>query len=394
MKKIIIKICLSLCMFLGINHNANAGAATFTVPPVEMVKPMSGGVDCDLYSEYWNCDPSYTFTVPPAVIEGEKKPNDSGWANPPPPPPLPPPPPTDFGGGGPGISGDPPTSTFTVTVSASPKTGGSVSGGGSYNEGAQCTITATSANGYSFAGWTGSVSSTNNPYSFVVTGNCYIMAGFVSATYSPCGQNGGLNGNSDISKTLDTLKNYAANSNFERIGYMARGVNGESLYKAGNGLPNSGGTYTVPMLFDINYKLEWSFHSHPPGINYTLSHGDIYAIYELYKLQRIYDFSNFAYGIVNSQGEAYAIMISNIKQFSEFIVMDDLHNINSQWYEDLRKALDKAANAQLAEKVFAKALSDSGLSIMKATTITSASVNWQRIEYNTTTTQVETKPCN
>jgi hypothetical protein len=366
-------------MFVGISYNATAQLRN---------------EDCNESPDWWDCDPDHSFDMEEAVITGNGGGGGGGggWSEDPPPS-FPPPPPIGGGGGGNNNNNTP--STSTVTVTASPQIGGSVSGGGVYNDGAQCTIAATPANGFNFTGWTGSVSSTYNPHSFVVPGNCNIRAIFMPATYSPCGQSNSLDDNSDISKTLDTLKTYAANNDFERAGYMSMGANGEPLYKAGNGPPITGGTYTMPMALDYGYLFVWGFHSHPSGTIYMFSFGDIYAIYEFFSQQRIYDFSTFAYGIVNDLGEAYAIMISDMGQFIAFISMNELHDINSQWYNNLSDALQNAGeNAQLAEQKFVDALSNSGLSIMKAGTISPISTTWERIEYNTATEQVETKPCN
>jgi hypothetical protein len=44
--------------------------------------------------------------------------------------------------------------TYTVTVSANPRQGGSVSGGGTYREGDWVTVTATPKKGYIFFNWT------------------------------------------------------------------------------------------------------------------------------------------------------------------------------------------------------------------------------------------------
>ena len=61
--------------------------------------------------------------------------------------------------------------TCTVTVSANPTAGGTVSGGGNYSGGASCTLTATANWGYHFVNWTkgGAVVSTSASYSFTVT---------------------------------------------------------------------------------------------------------------------------------------------------------------------------------------------------------------------------------
>ena len=73
-----------------------------------------------------------------------------------------------------------PTQQFVVTVSANPTEGGEVSGGGSYEAGAECTLTATANEGYTFTNWTenGNVISTNANYSFTVTYNRTLVANF------------------------------------------------------------------------------------------------------------------------------------------------------------------------------------------------------------------------
>ena len=70
---------------------------------------------------------------------------------------------------------------YTITISADPTNGGSVSGGGSFQQGQTCTVLATANNGYSFANWTenGNVVSTNANYSFAVNGNRTLVGNFV-----------------------------------------------------------------------------------------------------------------------------------------------------------------------------------------------------------------------
>lgn len=75
---------------------------------------------------------------------------------------------------------------FTINVSANPNNGGTVSGGGTYNEGTSCTVRATPNAGYTFTNWTenGNVVSTNLRYTFVVTGNRNLVANFTMSTYT------------------------------------------------------------------------------------------------------------------------------------------------------------------------------------------------------------------
>ena len=72
------------------------------------------------------------------------------------------------------------TQSYTITVSANPSNGGNVTGGGSYNQGTSCTVSATANSGYTFSNWTenGNVVSTQANYTFTVTGNRVLVANF------------------------------------------------------------------------------------------------------------------------------------------------------------------------------------------------------------------------
>jgi M6 family metalloprotease-like protein len=78
-----------------------------------------------------------------------------------------------------------PTGPLSVTVSASPVDAGTVGGGGEYSFGETCTVTATSAEGYTFVNWTknGEVVSTEATYSFVVSNNVDLVANFMGSLY-------------------------------------------------------------------------------------------------------------------------------------------------------------------------------------------------------------------
>ena len=78
------------------------------------------------------------------------------------------------------VSGGGSTTYYTVSASASPSAGGTVSGAGSYASGATCTLVATPASGYEFTKWTknGTQVSTNASYSFTVSGNASYVAVF------------------------------------------------------------------------------------------------------------------------------------------------------------------------------------------------------------------------
>ncbi|MDP4280882.1 MAG: choice-of-anchor J domain-containing protein [Bacteroidota bacterium] len=76
--------------------------------------------------------------------------------------------------------------TFTISVSADPAAGGTVSGGGNYTVNSTATVTATSASNYSFVNWTenGVTVSLNPSYSFTVTSNRTLVAHFQLANYT------------------------------------------------------------------------------------------------------------------------------------------------------------------------------------------------------------------
>ena len=76
--------------------------------------------------------------------------------------------------------------TYNINVSPNPNVGGTVTGGGNYQEGQQCTVTATANTGYTFLKWTenGIQVSTNASYSFTVTGNRTLVANFSINTYT------------------------------------------------------------------------------------------------------------------------------------------------------------------------------------------------------------------
>jgi uncharacterized protein (TIGR02145 family)/uncharacterized repeat protein (TIGR02543 family) len=76
--------------------------------------------------------------------------------------------------------------TYNINVSANPPAGGTVTGGGSYQQGQQCTVTANENAGYTFLRWTenGNQVSTNPNYSFTVTGNRTLVAQFQAQQYT------------------------------------------------------------------------------------------------------------------------------------------------------------------------------------------------------------------
>ncbi|MVT12139.1 pectate lyase family protein [Chitinophaga tropicalis] len=73
----------------------------------------------------------------------------------------------------------PPTPvTYTLTTTASPAAGGTVTGAGTYESGTVVTVKATPATGYTFTGWSGAVTGTSASASVTMSGNKSVTANF------------------------------------------------------------------------------------------------------------------------------------------------------------------------------------------------------------------------
>ena len=70
--------------------------------------------------------------------------------------------------------------SYTITAVANPAEGGTVTGAGTFNYGASCTLTATVANGYNFINWTkgNEIVSTDASFTFTVTEDADYVANF------------------------------------------------------------------------------------------------------------------------------------------------------------------------------------------------------------------------
>lgn len=118
------------------------------------------------------------------------------------------------------------TNSYTVSVTANPTNGGTVSGGGTYNQGTSCIVHATANTGYSFVNWTenGNQVSTNANYTFTVNGNRNLVANFSQNTYT-IQATAGANGIITPSGTINVAQ--GANQTFAMIpntGYEIQNV--------------------------------------------------------------------------------------------------------------------------------------------------------------------------
>ena len=110
---------------------------------------------------------------------------------------------------------------YTISVSSNPTNGGSVTGGGTYQQGQSCTVTAIAASGYTFLRWTenGNQVSTNANYTFSVTSNRSLMASFTQNGSAPPGAINGLFSVSDNQQVYFSRGNlqYQASTNTWRF---------------------------------------------------------------------------------------------------------------------------------------------------------------------------------
>ncbi len=157
--------------------------------------------------------------------------------------------------------------TYTVAVSANPTNGGNVTGGGTYNQGQSCTVTATANSGFTFTNWTenGSVVSTQASYTFVVNSNRNLVANFqaqtqnYNITVSANPTNGGsVTGGGSYSQGASCTVHATANSGFTFTNWTENGsvVSTQANY-----------TFTV----NGNRTLVANFQAQPQNYTVTVS---------------------------------------------------------------------------------------------------------------------------
>jgi uncharacterized repeat protein (TIGR02543 family) len=121
--------------------------------------------------------------------------------------------------------------TYNINVSPNPNIGGTVTGGGNYNAGQQCTVTATANTGYTFVNWTenGEVVTTNASYTFIVTGNRTLVANFtlnsytITVTADPT-EGGRVTGSGNYDYGTSCTLTATANENYEFINWTKNGI--------------------------------------------------------------------------------------------------------------------------------------------------------------------------
>ena len=96
--------------------------------------------------------------------------------------------------------------TYSIIASADPAEGGTVTGAGTYKEGASITLTATPSEGYEFVNWTeeGEVVSLDNTYTFTASKNRNLVAHFkIGTVFFTCTAGNNFGGDEGIDKMFD-----------------------------------------------------------------------------------------------------------------------------------------------------------------------------------------------
>ena len=126
----------------------------------------------------------------------------------------------------------------TISATANPYNGGVITGGGTYNEGETCILTATANNGYTFINWTenGAQVSANANYSFTVTGDRNMVANFQPQLYTISVSSTPSNGGS-VSTTGELSYNF--DNGFD--GWTSIDADGDGFnWRTGSGLMGTG----------------------------------------------------------------------------------------------------------------------------------------------------------
>ena len=120
---------------------------------------------------------------------------------------------------------------YTITATASPTQGGTVSGAGTYYSGTSCTLTATPSTGYTFTNWKkgNNVVSTNATYTFEVTGNASYTATFtaipqytINVSANPTA-GGTVSGGGTFYENTSCTLTATANTHFEFVNWTKNG---------------------------------------------------------------------------------------------------------------------------------------------------------------------------
>jgi uncharacterized repeat protein (TIGR02543 family) len=151
--------------------------------------------------------------------------------------------------------------TYTLTTTALPSAGGSVTGSGTYNSGTVVTVTATAASGYTFTGWSGDASGTAASTTVTMSGNISVTANFQAQ------QTGGDSTTIRIEDDATTAQGLCSYDG--AISSNSGAANGRVI-----NLSNSTGkgvTWKVSAPAAGSYKLTWRYVNSSSSNTYTMA---------------------------------------------------------------------------------------------------------------------------
>lgn len=156
---------------------------------------------------------------------------------------------------------------YTITANANPTSGGTVSGGGTYNQGTTCTLTATPASGYEFLYWKkgNTQVSTNATYSFTVTENATYTAYFQQA--APTQYTITVNANNNAWGTVSGGGQYNAGATCTLHATPASGYQFDSWKKNGS-VVSTNPNYSFTVTENATYT---AYFSAEPVTYYTIT---------------------------------------------------------------------------------------------------------------------------
>ena len=251
---------------------------------------------------------------------------------------------------------------YTITANASPSNGGTVTGAGQYESGEQCTLVANANEGYHFVKWTesGSQVSTNDHYTFTVTGNRNLVAVFQiqspvthSVTVSPLMSHGTVSvspsGQVEVGATVTITvtpdEGYVLGSllvyNKDNVSQNVE-LNGltfvmpdfdvmiSAVFEIEGGLPVINGDITAPAPICAGESLELT----APSVSDATEQGwqmsahtnfNEIVVYEGQTLDASYNGWKLRYMASNAMGEVYSNVVTiTVKDMSDMTLSGDL----------------------------------------------------------------------
>ena len=162
-----------------------------------------------------------------------------------------------------------PIQTYTITVAANPSDGGTVSGGGEYDQGASCTVSATAASGYTFVNWTenGTQVSTDANYTFTVNSNRNLVANFtlqsfnITASADPVA-GGNITGGGNYNYGMICTLTATANAGYTFVNWTKNGTQ-----------VSTNASYTFTVTESATYVAHFSINSYTVSVSANPSNG-------------------------------------------------------------------------------------------------------------------------